>query len=263
MYGGSSSSSPPRPPTGTGHHYGRAPPPISTSPHGLPPQQQYQQHQQYQPQYPPQPQPSPYGSSMRQQPRYPTGHGHPYPRTTPPRGYGQPPPSAASGAGGPSPPPGVRFQDDGDTADTPSFLFEDDATPAEEAGPRAERHAVPTEAQLTLLCLDYLRGLRRAYPDRRGEDLGNAEGLDADYVALAAWALSRAFVRWVRFFLLSYPCSPRFVAGVGWAHTPWVATKRRAWLEGGRASLLSWRLGSAYGRFALELLGLDALSFDG
>ncbi|EJK76240.1 hypothetical protein THAOC_02012, partial [Thalassiosira oceanica] len=34
-----------------------------------------------------------------------------------------------------------------------------------------------------------------AWALRQGEDLGNAEGLDADYVALAAWALSRAFVR--------------------------------------------------------------------
>lgn len=52
---------------------------------------------------------------------------------------------------------------------------------------------LPSETQLTLLCLDYLRDLRRSYPN--SDDLRNAEGLDADYIALAAWSLSRAFVR--------------------------------------------------------------------
>mmetsp|Transcript_11619 Transcript_11619/g.25140 ORF Transcript_11619/g.25140 Transcript_11619/m.25140 type:complete len:358 (+) Transcript_11619:151-1224(+) len=52
---------------------------------------------------------------------------------------------------------------------------------------------IPTETQLVLLCLDYLRDLRRSYPDV--EDMTHAEGLDGDYVSLAVWALSRAFVR--------------------------------------------------------------------
>lgn len=230
MYGGPSSSSPPRAPPGTGHHHGRPPPPISTSPQRQQHvQQQLQyQHQVYQQQ---QQQNSPYGSSMRQRPRYPGAGGSPVrqlppqyrgggydPRVgqggqygggggsvgTSPHRYG--PPSPAMSAGSPSvqqgPPPGVRFQDDGDSSDSPSFLFDDDGTALpgledeEGGGPHyAERHAVPTESQLTLLCLDYLRDLRRAYPE--GEDMVNAEGLDADYVALAAWALSRAFVRWV------------------------------------------------------------------
>ena len=51
---------------------------------------------------------------------------------------------------------------------------------------------LPTEAQLTLLCLDYLRSLRRSYQYKSDMKLG--EGLDADYIALACWALNRAFV---------------------------------------------------------------------
>ena len=52
---------------------------------------------------------------------------------------------------------------------------------------------LPSETQLTLLCLDYLRDLRRSY--QYNDDLLNAEGLDGDYIALAVWALSRAFVK--------------------------------------------------------------------
>jgi len=51
---------------------------------------------------------------------------------------------------------------------------------------------LPTEAQLTLLCLDYLRSLRRSY--QNPQDLLNGEGLHADYISLAIWSLSRAFV---------------------------------------------------------------------
>ena len=51
---------------------------------------------------------------------------------------------------------------------------------------------LPTEAQLTLLCLDYLRSLRRSY--QNPQDLVNGEGLHADYISLAVWSLSRAFV---------------------------------------------------------------------
>ena len=54
---------------------------------------------------------------------------------------------------------------------------------------------VPSESQLVLLCLDYLRDLRRSYGGGGGSDLLEAEGLDPDYVSLAAWALGRAFVR--------------------------------------------------------------------
>eukprot|EP00984_Skeletonema_dohrnii_P019404 scaffold9263_cov84-Skeletonema_dohrnii-CCMP3373.AAC.1 len=52
--------------------------------------------------------------------------------------------------------------------------------------------ALPTEAQLTLLCLDYLRSLRRSY--QNPQDLFHGEGLHADYISLAVWSLSRAFV---------------------------------------------------------------------
>jgi tetratricopeptide (TPR) repeat protein len=51
---------------------------------------------------------------------------------------------------------------------------------------------LPTEAQLTLLCLDYLRSLRRSF--QNPQDLLNGEGLHADYISLAIWSLSRAFV---------------------------------------------------------------------
>ena len=48
---------------------------------------------------------------------------------------------------------------------------------------------MPTEAELVLLCLDYLRDLRRAYsPD----ELRQAEGLNADYISVAIYSLSRA-----------------------------------------------------------------------
>ena len=45
-----------------------------------------------------------------------------------------------------------------------------------------EQDYLPSESQLVLLCLDYLRDLRRAYPDK--QDLLDAEGLpelDADH----------------------------------------------------------------------------------
>jgi tetratricopeptide (TPR) repeat protein len=52
--------------------------------------------------------------------------------------------------------------------------------------------AIPSEAELVLLCLDYLRDLRRAYPSP--QDLEQAEGLNADYLTTAIYSLSRAFV---------------------------------------------------------------------
>jgi tetratricopeptide (TPR) repeat protein len=51
--------------------------------------------------------------------------------------------------------------------------------------------SIPSEAELVLLCLDYLRGLRRAY--QNPEDMLAAEGLKADYITLAIYSLSRAF----------------------------------------------------------------------
>jgi tetratricopeptide (TPR) repeat protein len=50
---------------------------------------------------------------------------------------------------------------------------------------------VPCEAELVLLCLDYLRDLRRAYEP---QDLLEAEGLHADYLSVAIYSLSRSFV---------------------------------------------------------------------
>lgn len=51
---------------------------------------------------------------------------------------------------------------------------------------------LPSEAQLVLLCLDHLRDLRRAYP---AQDLQDLEGLNADYLSVAIYALSRSFTR--------------------------------------------------------------------
>lgn len=52
---------------------------------------------------------------------------------------------------------------------------------------------VPSETQLVLLCLDYLRDLRRAYPV--DSDLEEAEGLHGKYLSMAIYALSRCFLR--------------------------------------------------------------------
>ncbi|KAL3800460.1 hypothetical protein HJC23_011697 [Cyclotella cryptica] len=73
----------------------------------------------------------------------------------------------------------------------PLFLFdgEPDATSNSNGAGASD---IPSETQLTLLCLDYLRDLRRAYS---AKELWEAEGLDADYLSLAVWALSRVFVR--------------------------------------------------------------------
>ena len=51
--------------------------------------------------------------------------------------------------------------------------------------------SLPTETELTLMCLDYLRDLRRIYDP---EVLKSLEGIDANYLTMACWALNRAFV---------------------------------------------------------------------
>lgn len=50
---------------------------------------------------------------------------------------------------------------------------------------------IPSESELVLLCVDYLRDLRRAYANK--DDLLQAEGLHADWLTLAIFALNRAF----------------------------------------------------------------------
>jgi len=73
----------------------------------------------------------------------------------------------------------------------PLFLFDGELdSPSNNNGNGASD--IPSETQLTLLCLDYLRDLRRCYS---AKELWEAEGLDADYLALAVWALSRVFVK--------------------------------------------------------------------
>src|SRR5210317_1032849 len=54
-----------------------------------------------------------------------------------------------------------------------------------------DESGLPSEAQLTLLCLDHLRSLRRSYQSK--QDLLNGAGLHADHISLAIWSLSRAF----------------------------------------------------------------------
>jgi tetratricopeptide (TPR) repeat protein len=48
---------------------------------------------------------------------------------------------------------------------------------------------LPSEAELVLLTLDYLRDLRRQYPSHL---LLQTEGVDADYLTMACWALNRS-----------------------------------------------------------------------
>eukprot|EP00977_Amphora_coffeiformis_P020629 scaffold8374_cov175-Amphora_coffeaeformis.AAC.68 len=58
-----------------------------------------------------------------------------------------------------------------------------------EQGADPEPPAVFTETDLTLVCLDYLRDLRRSYPS---DVLEEQEGIKGDYLTLACWALNRA-----------------------------------------------------------------------
>jgi tetratricopeptide (TPR) repeat protein len=53
------------------------------------------------------------------------------------------------------------------------------------------RHDIPSESQLVLLSLDYLRDLRRAYANP--QDLLEAEGLHSDWLTLAVYALNKSF----------------------------------------------------------------------
>eukprot|EP00526_Cylindrotheca_closterium_P007576 CAMPEP_0113630846 /NCGR_PEP_ID=MMETSP0017_2-20120614/16028_1 /TAXON_ID=2856 /ORGANISM="Cylindrotheca closterium" /LENGTH=694 /DNA_ID=CAMNT_0000541329 /DNA_START=29 /DNA_END=2113 /DNA_ORIENTATION=+ /assembly_acc=CAM_ASM_000147 len=53
------------------------------------------------------------------------------------------------------------------------------------------KHEIPSESQLVLLSLDYLRDLRRAYASPK--DLLESEGLHADWLTLAIYALNRSF----------------------------------------------------------------------
>eukprot|EP00956_Cyclotella_meneghiniana_P009609 scaffold13251_cov78-Cyclotella_meneghiniana.AAC.5 len=76
----------------------------------------------------------------------------------------------------------------------PHFLFVDEPTNTASSSNsnNQQQQQLPTETDLTLLCLDYLRELRRSYTP---SELWEAEGLDADYLSLAVWSLSRVFVR--------------------------------------------------------------------
>ena len=47
------------------------------------------------------------------------------------------------------------------------------------------------ENQVVLLCLDYLRDLRR-HCDNYPEELQYTTGMNADYISLAIWALSKS-----------------------------------------------------------------------
>ena len=104
----------------------------------------------------------------------------------------------------------VRFEEEDDEENddeerTPSFMFESGEWSSSSSNDNSDDDdenqenqtastILPTETQLTLLCLDYLRNLRRSY-SQHPDDLINAEGLHPDYIALAAWSLSRAFIK--------------------------------------------------------------------
>mmetsp|Transcript_18371 Transcript_18371/g.27758 ORF Transcript_18371/g.27758 Transcript_18371/m.27758 type:complete len:624 (-) Transcript_18371:734-2605(-) len=55
------------------------------------------------------------------------------------------------------------------------------------------KNDIPSESQLVLLSLDYLRDLRRGYAS--SQDLLEAEGLHADWLTLAIYALNQSFSR--------------------------------------------------------------------
>ncbi|KAI2510984.1 hypothetical protein MHU86_3456 [Fragilaria crotonensis] len=71
-------------------------------------------------------------------------------------------------------------------------VFDDELTEATDDREEVGAGGVPSEAQLVLLCLDYLRDLRRSYTE---QDLVSAEGIDADYLSVAIYSLSRSFLR--------------------------------------------------------------------
>ena len=71
-------------------------------------------------------------------------------------------------------------------------LFDDELTEATDDREEVGVGGLPSEAQLVLLCLDYLRDLRRTYNE---QDLVVAEGIDADYLSVAIYSLSRCFLR--------------------------------------------------------------------
>ena len=74
----------------------------------------------------------------------------------------------------------------------PSFLVPDDVFSAETERDNVGVGGLPSETHLVLLCLDYLRELRRSYSPK---NLRAAEGLDADWLSVACYALNRSFVR--------------------------------------------------------------------
>ena len=71
--------------------------------------------------------------------------------------------------------------------DTTTNMFGEDHENNEEH--LREPPASFTETDLTLLCLDYLRDLRRSFPS---DVLEEQEGIRGDYLTLACWALNRA-----------------------------------------------------------------------
>ena len=71
-------------------------------------------------------------------------------------------------------------------------VMTDASSSREEKEQQGASDGLPSESQLVLLCLDYLRDLRRAYPEA---ELEQVEGLNADYLSIAVYALSRSFTR--------------------------------------------------------------------
>lgn len=70
--------------------------------------------------------------------------------------------------------------------------YPDDATEVTDERDQVGLGGLPSEGQMVLLCLDFLRDLRRSY---KVEDLALAEGIDADQLSTAIYSLSRVFIR--------------------------------------------------------------------
>ena len=70
--------------------------------------------------------------------------------------------------------------------------YQDDVTEATDERDQVGLGGLPSEGEMVLLCLDFLRDLRRSY---KVEDLALAEGIDADQLSTAIYSLSRVFIR--------------------------------------------------------------------
>mmetsp|Transcript_21666 Transcript_21666/g.48424 ORF Transcript_21666/g.48424 Transcript_21666/m.48424 type:complete len:789 (+) Transcript_21666:149-2515(+) len=85
-------------------------------------------------------------------------------------------------------PPYLQSANPDDDATTPNGTAI--TASAEGRNPAVGVGGLPSESQLLLLCLDYLRDLRRSYTN---DELAVAESIDGDWLSLGIYGLSRAF----------------------------------------------------------------------